>query len=163
MRTVHSRQTFTSACEPSDFVGAPSADADGTQPSDIPSACEPSDFVGAPSADADGTQPSDIPSACEPVYTAGDWVAVNYDESWYPGIVENFVENLHSHSQILTVSFMARHSNRFHWPVRADRQQVDSFGILCKINTPLQISKRMFTLDEDEIRAIDILNETVLE
>lgn len=76
-----------------------------------------------------------------------DWVAVVYDNTWYPGIIE------HISVDILTVSFMQPTplGDKFFWPKKADRQTICSNGILCKIKPPVPVSNRHFLIKDTSI------------
>lgn len=71
----------------------------------------------------------------------GDWVAVLYDTNWYPGIVEDTIEDN------LKISFMARAGQHFFWPEKSDIQVVASDEILCILEYPPKpISARHFSI-----------------
>jgi len=86
--------------------------------------------------------------------SCGEWVAVIYDENWFPGIVEEVVADR------LTVNFMSRSSKRFVWPDVQDRQTVLENGILCKIESPYPVTSRHFAITNND--EIDVLCHQVL-
>ncbi len=85
---------------------------------------------------------------------SGEWVAVIYDEQWFPGLVE---QNL---SGQLTVNFMARSAKRFIWPDIGDRQILHVNGVLCKIEPPYPVTSRHFVVHNND--AVDALCQQVL-
>jgi len=81
---------------------------------------------------------------------SGQWVAVIYDDVWFPGVVENSV------SGTLTVKFMCRRQlKHFVWPDITDRQTVLETGVLCKIRSPYSVNSRYFAFhDNDDTDAL---------
>ncbi|XP_022205293.2 uncharacterized protein LOC111061905 isoform X2 [Nilaparvata lugens] len=87
--------------------------------------------------------------------TIGDWVAVIYDDKWYPGVVERVGE---AGENFLSVNFMARSGANFTWPTKPDTQTVEKKDVLKKIRTPpFPVSSRHFGLDSQSIRQIEDL------
>ncbi|GBO19681.1 hypothetical protein AVEN_7181-1 [Araneus ventricosus] len=65
----------------------------------------------------------------EPIIV-GAWVAVVYDENWFPGLIEEINDDN------LKINFMLRNGSRFYWPNIPDIQEVPKNGILCLIRSP---------------------------
>jgi len=87
----------------------------------------------------------------------GKWVAVIYDEEWFPGLVEEVREDK------LIINFMFKDSKRFFWPANPDRQTVSKSGVLCILEAaPYPVSSRRFAIAEDEYFKINQLCASVL-
>ncbi|GBN52439.1 hypothetical protein AVEN_103990-1 [Araneus ventricosus] len=77
----------------------------------------------------------------EPIIV-GTWVAVVYDENWFPGLIEEIIDDN------LKINFMLRSASRFYWPNIPDIQLVPKDGILCLIKSPPSpITSRYFIID----------------
>ncbi|XP_071479520.1 uncharacterized protein [Diadema antillarum] len=102
----------------------------------------------------DGTVPMSADQSVKPVYQAEDWVAARYDEDWYVGqVVEADDEDVH-------INFMATGSgkvkeNTFKWPVREDKIWVARDQVLCHIEAPRRLSKRLFCISSQQATAIE--------
>lgn len=68
-----------------------------------------------------------------------DWVAVLFEDSWYPGIVKDLKKGKRSNE--LVVSFMKKTKGLFSWPVKEDVQTILSDEIICKIKAPQMTMK----------------------
>ncbi|GBN85411.1 hypothetical protein AVEN_72654-1 [Araneus ventricosus] len=72
----------------------------------------------------------------------GAWVAVVYDENWFPGLIEKINDDN------LKINFMLRNGSRFYWPNIPDIQEAPKNGILCLIKSPPSpITSRYFITD----------------
>ncbi|KAF6198993.1 hypothetical protein GE061_007016 [Apolygus lucorum] len=105
---------------------------------------------------AEDVEPSTLPNSVRPrvgmsrmfqnpSIAEGTWVAVQYEQNWYPGIVEKV------QGENLMVSFMARSTGNksFFWPDIPDRQNVEKNGVLYVLKSPPQpISRRHMLVEE---------------
>ncbi|KAF6217098.1 hypothetical protein GE061_001451 [Apolygus lucorum] len=105
---------------------------------------------------AEDVEPSTLPNSVRPTVgmsrmfqnpsiAEGTWVAVQYEQNWYPGIVEKV------QGENLMVSFMARSTGNksFFWPDIPDRQNVEKNGVLYVLKSPPQpISRRHMLVEE---------------
>ncbi|XP_054278012.1 uncharacterized protein LOC128996630 isoform X2 [Macrosteles quadrilineatus] len=90
-------------------------------------------------------EPTTAPNTTENVQP-GDWVSVIYDNTWYPGVVEEVTD------QDMTINFMKRSGTFFVWPTKLDKQSVPLNGILSTLNPPIKVSSRLFKVENsDEI------------
>lgn len=76
----------------------------------------------------------------------GRWVAVIYDSTWYPGLVED----IDLDQELLTIKFMQSSGTLFIWPSKADRQVVNIDGVLCYIEEPIKVSSRLFKVQNKD-------------
>nr|XP_042896254.1 uncharacterized protein LOC122269017 [Parasteatoda tepidariorum] len=86
----------------------------------------------------------------------GDWLAVIYDNLWYPGSVEEIQEDG------FVLSFMHCSGDKFYWPSPEEKFTVPENEIMCIISdAPQPISRRHFIIQNkkkyDDI-LINILN-----
>ncbi|XP_054262091.1 uncharacterized protein LOC128986031 [Macrosteles quadrilineatus] len=92
----------------------------------------------------------DLPTIGKNDIVIGDWVAVVYDDLWYPGIIERKMD------ENVEITFMKRNGKVLHWPSTPDKQTVAIHTILCKIlEPPLPTSSRQFKLPSQEFQRID--------
>lgn len=77
-------------------------------------------------------------------WTRGQWVAVIYDEEWWPGIIMEVINDS------CTINFMKPSSsyNKFAWPEKEETDIVSSDSILSLLpEPPIPISRRHFALN----------------
>lgn len=85
----------------------------------------------APSQKDDNTSTKEETGKPDEV-TKGEWVAVCYDNSWYPGIIEKIENN------VITVLYKHRSGDKFFWPRAEDRHSLPVTEIMCRIQDPPQ-------------------------
>jgi hypothetical protein len=82
--------------------------------------------------------------------SVNDYVAVAYQDNWYPGIVEKLTD-----IDTVVVKFMApcKKSGVFQWPARDDRQLVKKEFILCKNIVPdcINSGRQWFVKEHSDI------------
>ena len=84
-------------------------------------------------------------------WSKDDWVAVEYEGEWYPGVV-NEVDNLIT---VKSMSFPSLGKNCFKWPTCDDVLQYEPDDILCKITPPKPMSSRFFGLSDEDFREVN--------
>ena len=87
------------------------------------------------------------------------YVAVIYDDKWWPGIVQNF------HQQKAVITFMLpQGQNRFKWPRKQQIEEVPLCEVLAVLKTPLQpVNQRgLFSFDDCEASRITELMYSVI-
>ena len=84
-------------------------------------------------------------------WSKDDWVAVEYEGEWYPGVV-NEVDNLIT---VKSMSFPSFGKNCFKWPTCDDVLQYEPDDILCKITPPKPISSRFFGLSDEDFGEVN--------
>lgn len=72
------------------------------------------------------------------MYNVGDWVAVLYDEEWYPGNVQK------TGLGKLEIKFMTHCGQYFKWPTKPDVQIISDDGVLCHLEEPISVTSRIF-------------------
>ena len=86
------------------------------------------------------------------------WVAVIYDNDWFPGIVEEVADD-----GKIKIKFMKPISgNKFAWPTKPDVDVIPSEDILAKLQDPpipMTRHRRHFALTEAEHAHIDSLHQ----
>ena len=87
------------------------------------------------------------------------YVAVIYDDKWWPGIVQNF------HQQKAVITFMLpQGQNRFKWPRKQQIEEVPLCEVLAMLKTPPQpVNQRgLFSFDDCEASRITELMYSVI-
>ncbi|XP_031342719.1 uncharacterized protein LOC116176662 [Photinus pyralis] len=77
-------------------------------------------------------------------YKKDDWVAVVFDDQWYPGQV------LYADGNSLEIKFMTRSKRNFMWPQKADVQKIPQDGVLCPLKVPTKLSSRVFKFENSD-------------
>ena len=77
------------------------------------------------------------------------YVAVIYDDTWYPGMVKEIV------GDECTISFMKQMGNNsFIWPLAADIDHMSKSGIFTCLPAPTPVSRRHFSFDADFLGSV---------
>lgn len=87
------------------------------------------------------------------------WVAVIYDNSWWPGVVESLQD------AVATINFMKPQSgkNRFSWSLKEEKDQIPINEILCILDdAPVPISRRFYSFQDDTYESINALMANIL-
>lgn len=73
----------------------------------------------------------------------GSWVAVIYDQAWWPGMVEKLEDAM------AVINFMKPTGrNKFVWPTKVETDTILYPEILCSIdNPPEPVTRRYFSFD----------------
>ncbi|KAJ8047468.1 hypothetical protein HOLleu_06474 [Holothuria leucospilota] len=87
------------------------------------------------------------------LYSPDDWVAAVYDDNWFIGqVIEDDAEDVH-------INFMTAGSgkvkqNTFKWPLIKDEIWVPYEQVLCRIDAPMPLSKRLFGITNEQAASI---------
>ena len=88
------------------------------------------------------------------LYEEDDWVAIAYDNSWFPGIVSSFSDD---GIFVNCMEYITKDKNCFHWPEKLDICCYEEKNILCQLNPPFPTNQRYFGLSEDEFSKVSML------
>ena len=91
-------------------------------------------------------------------WQVGEYVAVRYDNSWYPGVITNVVQGTYVVSCMEYLNKVEL-TNKFRWPSRKDENKYELDDLLLKLDKPILQGKRnYYTLVEDDFSdACDLL------
>ena len=84
-------------------------------------------------------------------WSVNDWVVCEYDDKWYPGIVQSI-------DQYVTVKCMAFPvfgKNCFKWPEPEDISLYDPDDIVCKITPPTPVSSRFLGFCDKDFKDVN--------
>ncbi|KAJ8044972.1 hypothetical protein HOLleu_07881 [Holothuria leucospilota] len=87
------------------------------------------------------------------LYSPDGWVAAVYDDNWFIGqVIEDDAEDVH-------INFMTAGSgkvkqNTFKWPLIKDEIWVPYEQVLCRIDAPMPLSKRLFGITNEQAASI---------
>lgn len=83
--------------------------------------------------------------------TVASWVAVLYNETWYPGEVLE-IQN----DQIQVKCMEKAGKSQFKWPKEDDVMWYTNYDVLCRIEPPVPVSTRAFGLTSADMNKITI-------
>ena len=104
---------------------------------------------------------NETPSSSIESYATGDYIAVNYEGSWYVGQIREADND--SNSFDYNVTFMQRRKGLFQWQSREDSVWRKKSHIICKVNPMVASgkSKRMYKLEKSEEDKIEKLFQLI--
>lgn len=94
------------------------------------------------------------------VLEVGSWVAVVYDDDWWPGEIERMQDDA------FTINFMKPQSgvNRFAWPRKTERDTLPIAEILCVLDEPpAPASRRHFSFSEKTFKRAEATMAKVMK
>ena len=87
------------------------------------------------------------------LYQTNDWVAAVYDDSWYIGqVIESDDRDVHINFMVAGSGKMKE--NTFKWPLTEDKIWVGRDKVLCHIEEPTCLSKRLFGISNEQATII---------